>query len=155
MKKRLEDLQQLSESLTLPEAVRSLQRPRTGWLRAVRTALGMPQSYLARELGVTTGAIAKYEAGEAAGSISLGTLRKAANAMDYDLVYALVPRTSMDEIRLARARQIARKILGAASRKMALKDQKLPQGDLETRIDDLARVILTEHANALWTEEYG
>jgi predicted DNA-binding mobile mystery protein A len=154
MKKRLQELQELSESLTLPEPVRAVQRPRTGWLRAVRTALGMPQSYLARELGVTTGAIAKYEAGEAAGSISLATLRKAANAMEYDLVYALVPRTSMDEIRFGRARVIARKILGAASRKMALKDQKVPKGDLETRIDDLARVILTQHENALWSEEY-
>jgi len=61
-------------------------------LRAVRQELGLTQSTVAKTAGLTQQAYAQFEQGEAKGTLSLGNLRRSADAMDCDLVYFLVPR---------------------------------------------------------------
>lgn len=68
------------------------QAPAEGWLRQVRLARGVTQQALADALGCKRQACAQLERSEARGAISLYSLRKAAAAMDCELVYALVPR---------------------------------------------------------------
>ena len=68
------------------------QAPADGWLRQVRLARGVTQQALADALGCKRQACAQLERSEARGAISLYSLRKAAAAMDCELVYALVPR---------------------------------------------------------------
>ncbi len=68
------------------------QAPADGWLRQVRRARGVTQQSLADALGCKRQACAQLERSEARGAISLYSLRKAAAAMDCELVYALVPR---------------------------------------------------------------
>lgn len=68
------------------------QAPTDGWLRQVRLARGVTQQALADALGCKRQACAQLERSEARGAISLYSLRKAAAAMDCELVYALVPR---------------------------------------------------------------
>ncbi len=68
------------------------QVPAAGWLREVRVARGVTQQALADALGCKRQACAQLERSEARGAISLYSLRKAAAAMDCELVYALVPR---------------------------------------------------------------
>lgn len=68
------------------------QTPADGWLRQVRRARGVTQQALADALGCKRQACAQLERSEARGAISLYSLRKAAAAMDCELVYALVPR---------------------------------------------------------------
>lgn len=70
------------------------QVPADGWLRQVRLARGVTQQALADTLGCKRQACAQLERSEARGAISLYSLRKAAAALDCDLVYALVPRGS-------------------------------------------------------------
>lgn len=70
----------------------SRQAPAEGWLRQVRLARGVTQQALADALGCKRQACAQLERSEARGAISLYSLRKAAAAMDCELVYALVPR---------------------------------------------------------------
>ena len=67
-------------------------RPPAGWLRAIREALGMTSGVLAERLGVTASGARKLEQAEAVDAITLGTLRRVAEALDCDLQYALVPR---------------------------------------------------------------
>src|SRR5438270_14093851 len=66
--------------------------PPTGWLRAIRLATGMPAIYPARKLGLTQQGFDALEKSEAAGAITLKSLKRAADAMNCDLVYAVVPR---------------------------------------------------------------
>ncbi len=66
--------------------------PAGGWLRAAREARGVTQKSLADRLGCKRQAWAQLEQSEARGAISLHTLRRAADALGYDLIYALVPR---------------------------------------------------------------
>lgn len=82
------------------------QAPVEGWLRQVRLARGVTQQALADALGCKRQACAQLERSEARGAISLYSLRKAAAAMDCELVYALVPRGAV-EVRSAAAKEPA------------------------------------------------
>ena len=72
-------------------------RPHKGWIRAIRDALGMSSTELAARIGVSQQRVSQIEQGELQETITLETLRRAANALDCDLVYVLEPRTSLDE----------------------------------------------------------
>jgi len=63
-----------------------------GWLRTLRQTLEVPVEEIARRLGVSRREIFRLERSEAASSIQLDTLRRAAEAMDCELIYALTPR---------------------------------------------------------------
>jgi len=63
-----------------------------GWLRAVRQAVGMPVEEVARRLGVQIGEIWRLERMERESRITLGALRRAAEAMDCELLYGLRPK---------------------------------------------------------------
>lgn len=69
-----------------------IPRPSRGWLRAVREVFGFSQRQVAKKLGMKQQPYAQIEAREAAGTITLETLRKAASALDCEVVYMLVPR---------------------------------------------------------------
>lgn len=107
--------------------------PPKGWMRAIRDAIGMTGSQLANRLGMTAQGIVSLERSEASGTIQLNTLRRAAEAMDCVLVYALVPKTSLTEMVERRAREIALQALRRVSHSMALEDQQVDR-DLEKRI---------------------
>src|SRR5262245_27532719 len=72
-------------------------RPPRGWVRAIRDALGMSSRQLANRMGQSQPAVTKLERSEASGGARLDSLRRAADALDCDLVYALVPRTSLEQ----------------------------------------------------------
>jgi len=78
-------------SVLLP-ACSSAQLPARGWLRAIRTALGLSQPQVAGPLAMTRQSLADLEAAEERGAISLGSLSRVAAVMDCELVYFLVPR---------------------------------------------------------------
>ena len=65
--------------------------PPKGWIRAIRDALGMTGVQFARRLRIRPQSVDALEQSEATGSIQLKTLRRAAEALDCTLVYALVP----------------------------------------------------------------
>jgi predicted DNA-binding mobile mystery protein A len=62
------------------------------WVRAVRQAVGMPASEFARRMGVRERKVYRMERAEAKSRIELGSLRRAAEALDCELIYALTPR---------------------------------------------------------------
>src|ERR1700677_1946801 len=103
-------LNQLDRRLEPYRAARKLSRPAKGWIRAIRQALGVSSGELARRLGTSRQLPLQLEKAEAEDRITLKSLRAAANALDCDLVYALVPRAdTMQELIEARARADAQK----------------------------------------------
>ena len=72
--------------------------PQGGWTKTVRNALRMSGKDLGRRIGVSQSAISQLEASEERETITLGSLRKLAEGMECDLVYAFVPKDSLDEI---------------------------------------------------------
>jgi predicted DNA-binding mobile mystery protein A len=117
----------------LRQAQASALRPARGWLRAVRSALGLSQEYVAKKTTMTRQAFASLEAAEQRGAISLNSLQRAAEAMDCELVYFIVPRETVASTygELARIRDPDFEHLQASEHSMALEDQAV--GDLRER----------------------
>lgn len=118
---------------TLKAARTSAARPVRGWLRAVRTALGLNQQKVAEKLSITRQSYADLEAAEERSAISLSSLERAAQAMDCELVYFLVPREQVARTfsELARLHDPAFKHLQASEHSMALENQAI--GDLPAK----------------------
>lgn len=72
--------------------------PVGGWLRAIRTALGMTLDDVARRAGITRSSVLHLERSEVKASIQIDSLRRMATALDCELVYALVPRQSLRQM---------------------------------------------------------
>ncbi len=98
-------------------------RPRSGWIKAVRTALGMSQDALAQRLGVTRVAVTGLERAERDGAITVAKLSEVAAALGCTLVYALVPDDSLEQTVQRQAARVVDRHLGYVSATMALEDQ--------------------------------
>jgi predicted DNA-binding mobile mystery protein A len=135
----------------LQEAARSfvLEAPSSGWIRTIRQVLGMSSSALAKRLGIAHTGLLKLEKGERSGTVSLATLRRAAEALDADFVYAIVPRKSVRDTVRARARQLAEERVLPVAKSMHLEAQGLSPEQLERRIEELARDLETR-PRELW-----
>ena len=84
------------EKASLELARDAVTPPAVGWIRAVREWRGTRQKDLAAQLGTKRQAWAQLELSEQRDAISLYSLRKAARALDCDVVYYLVPRAGAD-----------------------------------------------------------
>ena len=127
-----------------------LSRPRRGWLRAIRTALGMTSNQLASRLQTSQSAIIEYEQREIAETISLAILRRVAAAMDCDLVYALVPRRPLREIVESQAENVAQRKLASVAHSMTLEDQGVSDEAMERQVQELARKLIESRRRELW-----
>ncbi|AKU17500.1 mobile mystery protein A [Luteipulveratus mongoliensis] len=134
-----------------PPARAALARPAGGWVRAIRSALGMSTTDLARRLEVTPVAVRKLEASERAGVVRLDTLTRAADAMGCDLVYAFVPRASLVEFVETRAMQVADQELSRVHTTMALEDQSVPADERARMREERARELVA--ARDLWRDQ--
>ena len=88
---------QLDAKLRRAASLRTVETPKRGWIRAIRTALGMSSAQLGKRLGMSSQGALDLERREARGTITVASLRKAAEALNCELVVALVPRTSLEE----------------------------------------------------------
>ncbi|MBD2550426.1 mobile mystery protein A [Microcystis elabens FACHB-917] len=127
-------------------------RPPAGWLRAIREALGMTSAGLAARLEITASGLRKLEQAEAADAITLGTLRRVAEALDCDLQYALVPRRPLREMRRQQALRLAQQMQQRAGRTMALEAQRMdaPSEPTQERLEAMAQEILRTSGSRLW-----
>jgi predicted DNA-binding mobile mystery protein A len=85
----------LEAAITGGMATASVNIPTKGWLRAARQALGLTQSQLAKKLRMRQQAYANIELREQREKVAIETLRRAAGALDCDLVYAFVPKRAV------------------------------------------------------------
>lgn len=130
-----------------------LVRPGSGWIRAIRDALGMSSRQLAKRMGVAQSRITALEKAEAAGSTTLKSLRDAAEALDCTLVYALVPNKPLDDMLRDRARQKAHDRYAPVSQGMLLENQSLTPDQAREEIDRLTNEILSDPLRHLWEDE--
>lgn len=106
--------------------------PHAGWMQASREALGMSVIQLAGRLGVNRSGIGRLEESERTGAIRLGTLRRAAEAMDCTLVYAIVPNGgSYEEILNRQARASSAGMVEQTLHAMALENQTPTENAVE------------------------
>jgi predicted DNA-binding mobile mystery protein A len=128
-------------------------RPQKGWITAIRQALGMTQSQLAARLRVSHPAVISLEKNEARGAITLASLERAARALDCELVYALVPRRSLEAAAEERAEEVARRRLRSTAHSMALEDQAVGADETYEHIKRIAKRLLEQpRSSGLWDD---
>ena len=142
--------QQLDKTLGLFGFARNMQPPVKGWIRAVREALGMSGTQLAQRLKVSQPRIPKLEQDELSGAVTLKTMRQAAEALDCVFVYALVPRTSLEETVRAQARKIAAERMQRVSHTMLLEAQGLAEEEQRASLDAAVEELVREMPKELW-----
>ena len=127
-------------------------RPPSGWIKAIREGLGMAATHLATRLGVTTSTVTRLESSEADDTISLASLRRAAEALGCELHYSLVPRQSLADALENRALTLARQQMASISHTMALEAQATSRETAEAQTRALAESLLKGSRRALWRE---
>lgn len=126
-------------------------RPRSGWIRSIRQALGMSQAVLGRRVGVTGAAIAKLERAEVSGGITLSKLAEVAAALDCTVSYAFVPTGTLQGTVERQARRVALQRLRYVSDTMALEGQAIASGRSTDDLDRYTRALIER--NDVWTDE--
>ena len=124
--------------------VEALQIPPKGWIRAIRDALGMTAKQLGERMEIRQQSVTEVERSEARGTIQLRTLRRAAEALDCQLVYALVPRDSLQARVERKATEIAERQLSYVAQSMRLEDQEVRDEDWEEQVQDFIHEAITE-----------
>lgn len=143
---------QLDHTFERLAPLRSVDRPRKGWLKVIREALGMTGEQVAERLEVTKSMVSKYERAELDETITLATLRRVASALDAELMYAVLPRKSIEELRRERALTAARRRVQSVHQSMALEDQAVSAEERERQIAELADELLIERSRTIWDE---
>jgi predicted DNA-binding mobile mystery protein A len=146
-------LKQLDERLQPWQQVKDLPRPRDGWVAAVRQALGIGVAQLAHRLGITPGAVVQLEDREVAGTVTLESLRRAAEAVDCKLVYALVPNVSLEHTLRTQVRRIAQQKLGRVGHSMRLEAQEVDDDEAAHQEAALAQRLLMEWSRRIWDDD--
>jgi len=113
--------------------------PVRGWIKALQEALGMSTAQLAKRLGISQPSLVLLEQSEAKGTIELATLRRAAEALDCTLVYAVVPNKPLEATIRDRARAFLHHHRGPIEHSMLLEDQTVTAKDAEARLDEIVR----------------
>ena len=127
-----------------------LTRPPRGWIKAIREALGMTTAQLAARINVSQPRVAQLEKAEIEDSITLRTLREAADGLGCNVIYVLVPREPLDEMVRERARQIAEGQLARTHHTMRLENQGLEPRELKAEGERLAEDLIRGDPRRLW-----
>ncbi len=139
-------LQMLDDHLS---RVNVCDRPSGGWIRAVRTSLGMSVRQMAERIGIAQQSAARLEKNETNDAITLKSLRKAAEALDCRLVYAFVPNEgSLGGIVYKQALRKARDIVDPVDHSMMLEAQDV--GDRQEKTAQIADELVRNPAISLW-----
>lgn len=127
----------------------SLTVPPRGWIRAIRTSLGMSTTELGRRMGVDQSRVVRIEQAEANGTLRLDTMQRAAAALGCRFVYALVPDVPLEDMVHQQALDKARSELAPVVHSMALEDQRPDDAVLREHVDELAGDLVDKRG--LWS----
>ena len=135
--------------------LRKDRTPPSGWIKAIRGALGMNSRQLATHLGIAQSAIRQFEESEKHHTISLETLEKVAHAMRCQVVYAIIPQepfSSLEEVLDEQALQAAKLLVSKVDHTMKLEQQGLTQSRLNEQIQEIAKQLKDTLDSSLWTQ---
>lgn len=110
----------------------------------------MPATYLAKRLGIVQSSVHRLEISEAEETITLGSLRRVAEALGCELQYALVPRKTIAKTLDEQAKKVARERMAAVAHSMALEAQSTSAEAAETQMKEMAASLSQGSRRELW-----
>ncbi|PIQ07629.1 MAG: XRE family transcriptional regulator [Ignavibacteriales bacterium CG18_big_fil_WC_8_21_14_2_50_31_20] len=144
-------IKQLDKKLSKMNELKEIAVPQKGWLYAVRNTLNMSLKQFGNRLNITPQSAKEIEEREINRNITLKNLADAANALDMQLVYGLVPKgSSIESIIEKNAKRVAREIVMRTSHTMSLEDQENLPDRISIAIEEKANHIKNELPRYLW-----
>lgn len=151
MGKKSLQIQQLNNKMLAFASLQKVAPPPTGWIKAVRTAIGMSLLQLGNRLSVTKQSVQDMESREKDGSITIKALRETARALDMQLIYGFVPNDgSLEALIDRKAKELATQIVLRTSNTMKLEDQENSNERIKKAIQERAIAIKNEMPKTLW-----
>ena len=151
MGKKSLQIQQLNSKMLAYASLQKVAPPPTGWIKAIRNAIGMSMLQLGNRLSITKQSVQDIERREKDGSVTIKALREAARALDMQLVYGFVPNDGSLELLIERkAQELATKIVMRTNNTMKLEDQENTKQRIEKAIQERTTIIKTEMPKTLW-----
>ncbi len=151
MGKKSLQIQQLNSKMLAYASLQKVASPPTGWLKAIRSAIGMSLQQLSNRLSITKQSVQEIEQREKDGSITIKSLREAAKALDMQLVYGFVPVDgSLEELIDRKAKELATQIVLRTSNTMKLEDQENTKQRIEKAIQERAILLKNEMPKTMW-----
>ena len=151
MRNKTLQLQQLNNKMLGFASLKQLAVPPTGWIKAIRNAIGMSMQQLGNKLSVTKQGVLDMERREKDGSITIKSLKEIARVLDMELVYGFVPTDgSLDALIDRKAKEMATQIVLRTSNTMKLEDQGNSNKRIQKAIEERAAAIKNEMPKVLW-----
>ena len=157
----LKTIEQEQNAALLDKAVllKRIEQPKQGWIKTVRIALSMSGAVLSQRLGGHRSIASYLERAEMDDSITLKKLKQAAEAMNCELVYAIVPKATAEQpvvdvsaLLAKQAEHKARSIVRRAGVQMALEAQALGASAQEKEVGRLKNKLLNDMPRDFWTQ---
>lgn len=105
---------------------------------------------LAERIKVEASRIPEMEKAEAYGNITLKSLRRAAEAMECELVYAFVPQSTLKTSMCAQADKVAKQNLKTVTHTMRLEDQGLSEKEDAKQLKNWVDELVKDPPRWLW-----
>jgi len=151
MKRQKLILEQIDRKILLLRKIENMTIPSTGWVYAIRQALGMSLRQLGIKMRITPQSIKEIEEREKNGSISLNVLRHFGKSLDMTLIYGFIPKDeSLEALIETRALVLAREIVDRTSISMKLEDQGVSPKRIQEAIKEKANELKQEMPRYLW-----
>ncbi len=125
----------------------AVEIPQEGWTKNIRSVLHMSLRQLGVRIGITPQSVKEIEQREAAGSVSLNTMRGIAAAFGMRFVYAIVPEAgTVEDIIHERGRKLAEKIV------LRARDASHPDATAEEEelVEELAKKLVAKMPRYFW-----
>lgn len=151
MGKKSLQIQQLNTKMLAYASLQKVAPPPTGWIKAIRNAIGMSMLQLGNRLSITKQSVQDIERREKDGSITIKALREAARALNMQLVYGFIPNDGSLELLIERkAKELATQTVMRTNNTMKLEDQENTKQRIEKAIQERTTIIKTEMPKTLW-----
>lgn len=144
-------LSHLEQKLKPFVAAQEVIVPSAGWIKTIRTSLGMSLEQLGNRLGRDKSSVARMEKREKDGSVTLGILQDAGRAMDMRFIYGFIPIDgSIEKLIEKKARELAEEIVYRTAKNMTLEDQGIPSDKIQKAIEERTNEFMDELPKKLW-----
>jgi predicted DNA-binding mobile mystery protein A len=153
MKNQWLTINQVDRQLREWQAVKNKYgKPKVGWIKTLRTALGMSAEQLADRLGLTRGRVVQLETSESHNTVTLKTLNEAANALGCELVYAIVPKrnATLKDLIDKKAEQVSKDQVARVAHTMSLEAQTVDADSLKIQQEMLKENLKKQLGKKLW-----
>lgn len=132
---------QLDEKINQLRSFMTIERPATGWVKAIREGLGMTQAQLGKRIHIRFQNVQKIETSEEKKTITLQTLEKVARGLNCKVFYILIPEKTLEETVEKQIQKKAEEIINSVSHSMILEDQKINPKEMQIQLESIIEDI--------------